>query len=201
MSQTVLVADDSKTIRQIVEMALKASSWEVVGVGSAQDAMQAARQNPSVILLDYYMPDGSGYDVCRQLKAEAATRAIPVVMLGGTYKSFDEGLARQSGADAVLMKPFKTDALLSAMEEAKLNGASAPLPVPQPAFEEEESEPSYGYAAEPSEPAEVAEPAYNQGYAAQADSEPYQLAEPSSEPSYAAPEPAFPPPRRPAGSG
>lgn len=150
MSQTVLVADDSKTIRQIVEMALKASAWEVVGVGSAQQVMQAARQSPSVILLDYYMPDGSGYDVCRALKEDAATRQIPIVMLGGTYQSFDEGRARASGADAVLMKPFKTDALLDALESAQ-SAALAPEPDPvtmdatPDITVEEPSEPSYSY--------------------------------------------------------
>ena len=172
MSQTVLIADDSKTIRQIVEMALKASTWEVVGVGSAQDAVQAARQHPSVILLDYYMPDGSGYDICRQLKSDATTSSIPVVMLGGSYKGFDENLARQSGADGILMKPFKTDALITAIEDARKNGASAVgLPVPQPVFDAEPSEP--GYSAYADSEVEESEPGFR-------------LDEPSSEPGYVA---------------
>jgi len=139
MSQTVLVADDSETIRKIVEMALKASTWDVVGVGSAQDAIEAARHRPSVILLDYYMPDGSGYDVCRTLKSSDDTSTIPVIMLGGTYKNFDEGLARQSGADGIVMKPFKTETLISALETvstgAGANGqtaAATPASTPQP---------------------------------------------------------------------
>lgn len=144
MSRTVLVADDSKTIRQIVEMALKASSWEVVGVGSAQEAVQAARQHPSVILLDYYMPDGSGYDVCRALKGDTGTNDIPIVMLGGTYKNFDEGLARQAGADAVLMKPFKTDALIDALENAQNGAVAAPEPEPEPK-RAPVPKPDYGY--------------------------------------------------------
>lgn len=131
MTQTVLVADDSKTIRRIVEMALKASPYQVVGVDSAQAAMNAAAQGPSVIILDYYMPDGSGYDVCRALKSEPSTSRIPVLMLGGTYKNFDEAMARQSGADGVLMKPFKTDALLDSIEQVA-NGTAAPPPVHNP---------------------------------------------------------------------
>lgn len=145
MSQTVLVADDSKTIRQIVEMALKASPWEVVGVDTAQQAMQAARQRPTVILLDYYMPDGSGYDVCRALKEDAATRQIPIVMLGGTYQSFDESRARACGADVVLMKPFKTDALLNALEDAKNAESSLPLPSSDPITTESSPEGTRGY--------------------------------------------------------
>jgi len=130
MSQTVLVADDSQTIRKIVEMALKGSAYQVIGVGSAQDAMEAARYAPSVILLDYYMPDGSGYDVCRALKSNAATSDIPVIMLGGTYKQFDENMARQSGADGIVMKPFKTDTLVNAIEAVLAGSASAPPPQP-----------------------------------------------------------------------
>ena len=139
MGQTVLVADDSQTIRKIVEMALKASTYQVVGVGSAQDAMEAASHAPSVILLDYYMPDGSGYDVCRALKGNAGTSGIPVIMLGGTYQSFDEDLARQSGADGIVMKPFKTDTLIDAIEAVQSGAGAAPVapeaaapPPPQP---------------------------------------------------------------------
>lgn len=167
MSQTVLVADDSQTIRKIVEMALKASGWSVVGVGSAQEALSAAQHAPSVILLDYYMPDGSGYDVCRSLKQDAATSGIPVVMLGGTYKQFDENLARQAGADQILMKPFKTDALINALESAAANGASVAPPPPAPPA----PEPAY----QPPEPA-------------------HRPPEPTPEPIYSPPEPAYQPP-------
>jgi CheY-like chemotaxis protein len=131
MSQTVLVADDSQTIRKVVQMALKASAFDVVGVGSAREALDAAKQQPVVILLDYYMPDASGYDVCRALKSNNATSNIPIIMLGGTYKNFDPDLARDSGAANVIMKPFTTDALVGAIEDA-VNGAGALGAAPQP---------------------------------------------------------------------
>ncbi len=201
MSQTVLVADDSKTIRQIVEMALKASAWEVVSVGNASEAVQAAQNGPSVILLDYFMgADDDGYDVCRQLKADAATSGIPVVMLGGTYKAFDENVARQSGADSVLMKPFNTDALLTAIEEAEANGATAApqpaaghgLPVPQPVYDEEsevgygDSEPGYGAADSSSEELEI-------GYAADDSEDDIEIGYGDSEPGYGDSEPDLAP--------
>lgn len=135
MTQTLLVADDSKTIHKIIEMALKASSYNVVSVDSAKGALEAANHSPNVILLDYYMSDGSGYDVCRSLKSNAQTRSIPIVMLGGTYKNFDESLARQAGADGVLLKPFKTDALLEVLRAAasgQLQAAPVEAPIAEP---------------------------------------------------------------------
>lgn len=126
MSQTVLVADDSKTIRQIVGMALKASQYTLVEASSARSTLDAlAQQRPDVVLLDYHMADGNGYDVCRTIKGGAQTRHIAVVMLGGTYRNFDENRAKQAGADAIVMKPFQTDDLLGAIEQALNGGASA----------------------------------------------------------------------------
>lgn len=125
MSPTVLVVDDSRTIRTIVEMALKASSFEVLGAANAREGMQAAQSLPSVILLDYYMPDASGYEVCRAIKGNPSTAHIPIVMLGGNARSFSESDARQAGADDVVMKPFMTDTLVNAIERLASSGRSA----------------------------------------------------------------------------
>jgi CheY-like chemotaxis protein len=125
MSPTVLVVDDSRTIRQVVEMALKASPFDVVGAASAREGVQAAERMPSVILLDYHMPDASGYDVCRSLKGNSSTAHIPIIMLGGNARNFSETDARGSGADEVVMKPFLTDTLVSAIDRLA-NSAGAP---------------------------------------------------------------------------
>jgi CheY-like chemotaxis protein len=147
MSPTVLVADDSRTIRKVVEMALKAAPFEVVGVGSGRETMEAAERSPSVILLDYHMPDASGYEVCRALKNNGSTAQIPVIMLGGNHRDFSEDEAREAGADDVVMKPFNTDTLLEAID-ALADGASASA---QPsAAQPSAAQPS---AAQPDQPA------------------------------------------------
>jgi CheY-like chemotaxis protein len=139
MSATVLIADDSQTIRQIVQMALKASPYSLVSASSGREVMDALQRRPDIIVLDYYMPDVNGYDLCRQLKTNAATQHIPVVLMGGSYRNFDENLARQAGADAVIFKPFKTEQLLGALEQAlskRAGGApashAAPAAPPNP---------------------------------------------------------------------
>lgn len=130
MSATVLIADDSQTIRQIVQMALKASPYSLVEASSGREVMEALQRRPDIIVLDYYMPDVNGYDLCRQLKTNAATQHIPVVLMGGSYRNFDENLARQAGADAVVFKPFKTDQLLGALEAALAKRAGGAPPNP-----------------------------------------------------------------------
>ena len=130
MAHTVLVADDSKTIRQIVAMALKGAPYTLVEADSASALRQALEQQIDLVLLDYYMPDGDGMELCRAIKSQ---RGLPVVMLGGTYKPFDPKQAQQAGADGVVMKPFKTDQLLNAMRDALENGGGQPsLPASTP---------------------------------------------------------------------
>jgi DNA-binding response OmpR family regulator len=136
MSPTVLVADDSQTIRKVVEMALKAAPFDVVGVGSGRETMEAAERSPSVILLDYHMPDANGFEVCRALKSNGDTAQIPIIMLGGNHRDFSEDDARGAGADDVVMKPFKTDTLLEAIDALADGSAlseqpSAPASVPE----------------------------------------------------------------------
>ena len=165
MSPTVLVADDSRTIRKVVEMALKAAPFEVVGVGSARETMEAAERSPSVILLDYHMPDGSGYEVCRALKNNGKTAQIPVIMLGGNQHGFSEDDARGAGADEVVMKPFKTDTLLNAIG-ALADGAAAQAapsgppqstpgqstPTPAPAQQQRQQQQGSGPSGPPNTP-------------------------------------------------
>jgi len=132
MSPTVLVVDDSRTIRKVVEMALKASPFEVLSASNAREGMQAAQRLPAVILLDYYMPDASGYEVCRALKGNPSTAHIPIVMLGGNARQFSEVDARQAGADDVVMKPFLTDTLVSAIERLADGQVTSAAPAFQP---------------------------------------------------------------------
>jgi CheY-like chemotaxis protein len=111
MSRTILVADDSPTIRKIVELTFTDTDIrvEVADSGSAAldriDALQ-----PDLVLADVFMPDPTGYDLCRTIKS--SDRPVPVVLLAGTFEPFDSDLARDCGADAHLVKPFESEVLL-----------------------------------------------------------------------------------------
>jgi two-component system alkaline phosphatase synthesis response regulator PhoP len=110
----VLVADDNEAMRQVLELTLHQGGHEVLPPATdGAEALAFARAAlPDAALLDAMMPRVHGFDVCRQLKSDPATRAIRVVMV--TAKSADadraEGLA--AGADAYVTKPFSPRALL-----------------------------------------------------------------------------------------
>lgn len=118
MSQTVLVADDSETIRKVVKLALKVAPFEVVSVGSGEETLQHADGNTALIVLDYHFPNASGYQIAQQLKQQPATADVPIIMLAGNYHGFDEQKARSAGVDTIIPKPFDTDTLLDAIVAA-----------------------------------------------------------------------------------
>ncbi|GEM_PF-904880 len=118
MSQTVLVVDDSKTIRNVVSMALKVAPFETVGAGSVKEALKAIGDDTAMVLLDYHLPEVSGYEICRRLKDHEQTAGIPIVMMAGSAHGFDEEKAHQAGADRIIPKPFNTDTLLDAVVAA-----------------------------------------------------------------------------------
>lgn len=106
----VLVADDDALVRDLLKENLETQGCEVIEVASGQDVMpQTKLHQPNLIIQDVNMPDLSGFEVLRALKANESTRPIPVMML--TKRSEDmsivEGIA--SGAADYTIKPFDVD--------------------------------------------------------------------------------------------
>ncbi|MFB6350734.1 MAG: PleD family two-component system response regulator, partial [Bradymonadaceae bacterium] len=110
MSQTILVADDSQTIRKVVRLALKVAPFEVVSAESGQRALQKAQQGSALVVLDYHFSDAKGAEVARQIPAN-----VPILMLAGDRHDFDEQRAREAGVNRIIPKPFSTDTLLDAI--------------------------------------------------------------------------------------
>jgi len=110
MAKTILLADDSSTIRRIVELSFSGGELRVVSVSSGVEALtQLERLQPDLVLADIVMPAPDGYELCRRIKA--SERPVPVVLLAGTFEHFDEERARACGADAHLLKPFEAEQL------------------------------------------------------------------------------------------
>jgi CheY-like chemotaxis protein len=113
----ILLADDEEDVKQIVELFLESKGYEVLTAFDGLAALDMARtQRPDLILLDVMMPVVNGYEVCSRLKADPATRDIPVVMLSAMAQSesVDRGLS--AGAADYVVKPFDPSRLEEVIE-------------------------------------------------------------------------------------
>lgn len=138
MRRTILLADDSVTIRKIVEITFGGTDVRVEAVGSGREALERLTDlRPDLALLDVVMPGPSGYDVCRAIKT--STRPVPVLLLAGTFEPFDAALARECGSDGHVTKPFDARQLVERVEQLLAEGSPA-KPAPAPALPSDDLE-------------------------------------------------------------
>ena len=132
MSKSILVADDSATIRKVIELTFDDTDFHVESVADGEQALARIESlRPDIVLADVVMPEPSGYEICRVIKS--SDRPVPVLLLAGTFEAFDHEQARECGADGCLMKPFESRTLLDrvasllASREAVLESPVEPL--------------------------------------------------------------------------
>jgi CheY-like chemotaxis protein len=110
MVRTILLADDSPTIRKIVELTFGDTEIRVETVASGQEAMDKLKElEPDLVIADVVMPEPTGYEICSSVKS--SSRPVPVLLLAGSFEPFDEERAEQCGADGHLVKPFESQTL------------------------------------------------------------------------------------------
>ena len=113
-AHTVMVVDDSPTIRKILGLTLERAGYRVVAEADGTSALARLQELvPQVILLDIAMPDLDGYEVCKRIKQDPRTQAVPVIMLSGKGAFFDKVKGHMAGATEYLTKPFETPAVLA----------------------------------------------------------------------------------------
>jgi CheY-like chemotaxis protein len=135
MSNKLLLADDSITIRKVVGIIFANEDYALSVVDNGNAALEKAREIiPDIILADVLMPGNTGYEVCAEVRRDPALKHIPLLLLTGAFEPFDEEKARQSGADDFISKPFESQQLIEKVKilielgkERKLG-----LPVPEP---------------------------------------------------------------------
>ena len=117
-SQHVLLVDDDEMNRILVSRYLEKGGYAVKQVSSGNEALAVLQRPPlpAMILLDVVMSGMSGFDVCRDIKANPVTKAIPVVLVTGLDKDEDRLRGREAGADALLTKPVARRDLLRQVE-------------------------------------------------------------------------------------
>lgn len=111
----ILVVEDDSSIRLGLEDTLRAKGYEVISAGGAKAGLDAAQEgNPDLIILDVMLPDGDGFDVCRQLKQSKGDVAdIPIIMLTARGAELDRVRGLELGADDYVTKPFSLMELLA----------------------------------------------------------------------------------------
>lgn len=95
----VLVVDDSRVQRMLIQKDLVKAGFTVVAAGDGEEGLRmAGKESPDLILLDMMLPKITGLDVLRQLKTNPVTQAIPVVVLTALSKGNEEKLAKEGAA-------------------------------------------------------------------------------------------------------
>ena len=110
----VLIADDDQRNAELLEAHLDGTGWDTKLAVNGEEALNFAKEwNPDVILLDVMMPKFSGFEVCKRLRADAATKAVGVLMITALDQPNDIERAIDAGTDDFLTKPInKTELLL-----------------------------------------------------------------------------------------
>ena len=110
----ILVVDDNQNIVMLMKELLSTRGYDVVTVSDAAQAeAEILRHAPDLILSDVIMPGKSGYEFCRELKENPATRLIPFVLITGLTDRQDRLLGIESGADDFLSKPIFAEELFA----------------------------------------------------------------------------------------
>jgi DNA-binding response OmpR family regulator len=110
--RTVLVADDDEDILELVSFRLERAGYEVVTARDGAAALATAQERlPDLAVLDVMMPGLNGYEVTQRLRADDATRDIPVILLTARVQEADVNRGFEAGADDYLRKPFSPQEL------------------------------------------------------------------------------------------
>jgi two-component system alkaline phosphatase synthesis response regulator PhoP/two-component system response regulator VicR len=118
MPKKILVCDDEPYILMALTDAVEMEGYECVTAINGKEALQKAREeHPDLIMLDIMMPFMDGYEVCRELKADPATRDIPVIMLTAKSQQLDIQKGKDVGADDYITKPFRPSTLRKKFNE------------------------------------------------------------------------------------
>ncbi len=107
MSERILIVDDEVDLLKMVDFNLKGAGFSTLRAQTGRDALKLARtERPDLILLDLMLPDVLGTDVCRELKSDADTREIPVIMVTAKGEEIDRVVGFELGAEDYVTKPF-----------------------------------------------------------------------------------------------
>ena len=115
MNYTLLLADDSVTVQRVIELTFADEGFKVVSFSDGDEVVGylGAGHKPDVILADTTMPARDGYDVAAWVRGQSSLSEVPVVLMTGAFEPIDDRRAEACQADAVLVKPFEPQQVVS----------------------------------------------------------------------------------------
>jgi two-component system phosphate regulon response regulator PhoB len=114
MKSKILVVDDEPDALELIEVNLKAAGYEVLSAANGAEALAKARAGlPALVLLDVMLPEVDGLEVCKALRRDPKTSAIPIIMLTARAAEIDRVVGLELGADDYITKPFATRELVA----------------------------------------------------------------------------------------
>lgn len=124
MGRSVLVVDDSPTLRKVVATILERNQFSVLTAEDGADALQKLEQYEiDLVLLDFVMPRMNGYQCCREIRANPRYDQLPVVLMSAKGEKMRGQFVTQTGAVDAITKPFDARALVAVIENALARGA------------------------------------------------------------------------------
>ena len=119
----VLVVEDEPDVAEMIRYNLGKEGYDVRVVGNGTDALRQVKDaRPDVILLDIMVPHLNGWEICRRLKQDRETLAIPIIMVTGRTEEGDKVLGFEMGADDYVTKPFSPRELLARVRAVSRRG-------------------------------------------------------------------------------
>ncbi len=116
MSKTIMVVDDSASIRQVVSIALKSAGYTVIEAVDGKDALSKLNgQKINLVISDVNMPNMDGISLVKELKKKADYKFTPVIMLTTEGADAKKKEGQEAGAKAWIVKPFKSEQMLQAV--------------------------------------------------------------------------------------
>jgi two-component system phosphate regulon response regulator PhoB len=107
MERRVVIIEDERDVARLLEFNLRSAGFEVYAAGTGgEGVILVQNQKPDVVVLDLMLPDTSGYDVCKQLRADSRSAEVGVLMLTAKGEAEDRILGLEVGADDYVVKPF-----------------------------------------------------------------------------------------------
>jgi len=120
---TILVVDDEEDIQELVSLTLQREGYDVLTVGTGDRVLAVSRsRQPSLIILDLMLPGLQGLDVCKILKADPKTHAIPIIILSAKSEASDIVAGLELGADDYVTKPFNSRVLAARVRRVLRKG-------------------------------------------------------------------------------